>query len=402
MPQELEFSIMAPSATEESAAGIQPLLDQFEAETRIHVKIRLLAWDSAWSTLVRSALYSDGPDVSEIGTTWLGDLVGMNALRPFNTAEVAALGKASAFVPALRETAAQHDDSHFWAIPWMSGARLLFYRPALLERVGLDPQTAFSTSEKLEDTICQLRDAGVRTPWTIPTGTTHTTLHNISSWVWASGGSFISPDRRYTDFMRPEALKGMAAYFRLGSYLSPEVRSLNGLEPDDWFLLHSDTALTMSGPWLFCEARKRFGERVNHEIAVALPPGPPFVGGSHLVIWKYSRNAENAMRLIRFLTSAQAQMPYCQRVGLLPARLDNLALEPFASDPMWQTASKGLTEGRAFPGIRLWGLVEDRLTTGFGMVWQEWLDHPAEGIEAILRKTLGPIANRLDTLLKQG
>jgi ABC-type glycerol-3-phosphate transport system substrate-binding protein len=202
--------------------------------------------------------------------------------------------------------------------------------------------------------------------------------------------------------MRPEALRGMAAYFRLGKYLSPEVRNLNGLEPDDWFLAHSDTAMTMSGAWLFLEARKRFGNGFRDEIGVALPPGPPFVGGSHLVIWKYSRNAENALRLIRSLTSAQAQVPYCQQVGLLPARLDNLALDPFASDPMWQAAVQGLKDGHAFPGMRLWGLVEDRITSGFAQVWQEVLQKPETDIDEILRKTLGPIAGRLDSLLKQG
>lgn len=401
MPQELEFSIMTPGAGNKSPLGIQPLLDQFEAETHIHVRVRLMTWDSAWSELVRSALYSDGPDLSEIGTTWLGDLVGMNALRPFNAAEVAALGKASVFVPALRETAIQHDDSQFWAIPWMSGARLLFYRPALLEKAGIDPHTAFSPPSRLDETISRLAAAGIRTPWTIPTGTTHTTLHNIASWVWAAGGSFISADRRNTDFMRPEALQGMAAYFKLGGYLAAPVRSLNALEPDDWFLTHPDTAMTMSGPWLFCDALRRFGERARREIAAALPPGPPFVGGSHLVVWKYSHQAENALRLIRFLSSAQAQSVYCQQVGLLPARLDNLAREPFATEPVWQTAARGLTEGRAFPGIRLWGLVEDRLTTGFGMVWQELLANPAAQVEEVIRKTLGPIAGRLDTLLKQ-
>jgi len=60
MPQELEFSIMA-----ESPANIQPLLDQFEAEHRIRVRLRLLTWDIAWSDLVKVALYGDGPDVSD-------------------------------------------------------------------------------------------------------------------------------------------------------------------------------------------------------------------------------------------------------------------------------------------------------------------------------------------------
>src|SRR5260370_17937150 len=95
MRTELELSIMA-----DSPAGIQPLLDQFESESGIRIRLRLLLWDTAWSDLVKVALYGDGPDVSEIGSTWLGDLVAMNALRPSAEAETASLERPSPFLPS--------------------------------------------------------------------------------------------------------------------------------------------------------------------------------------------------------------------------------------------------------------------------------------------------------------
>src|SRR5690348_9355486 len=95
MPDELELSLMT-----ESAAGIQPLLDQFEAEHGIHVRPRLLSWDAGWNNLFQSALQGTGSDVSEIGSTWLGDLVGMNALQPFSEDAIAELGGADAFMPS--------------------------------------------------------------------------------------------------------------------------------------------------------------------------------------------------------------------------------------------------------------------------------------------------------------
>ena len=95
MRTELELSIMA-----DSPAGIQPLLDEFESDSGIRVRLRLLAWDTAWSDLVKVALYGDGPDVSEIGSTWLGDLVAMNAVRALDEAELAHLERPSAFLPS--------------------------------------------------------------------------------------------------------------------------------------------------------------------------------------------------------------------------------------------------------------------------------------------------------------
>lgn len=394
MPIELEFSVMA-----DSAEGIAPLLAQFEAENGVHVNVRRLSWDSAWSTLVRSALYSGGPDLSEIGTTWVGDLVGMHALRPFNAGDLAAVGKRESFFGPAWKTAVQPGDAQVWAVPWLAGARMIFYRTALIEQAGLDPRECFSSSAAFEETLRRLSQSGVRVPWTVPTGLTHTTLLNIASWVWAAGGDFLTEDGRATRFVEPEALEGMRGYFRLGRYLPADVRRLNGLEPDRWFLRHVDTAVAVSGPWLFAPS----GEQVRAEgIASALPPGPSFVGGSNLVIWKHCRYPDLTVKLIRFLTRTAAQVSYSQYIGLLPARLDALNADPFASDPYWQTAVRSLMSGKIFPAVRLWGLVEDRLAGAFRSVWDELLLDPGMDPLIPLNRYLAPLAARLDPLLAKG
>jgi multiple sugar transport system substrate-binding protein len=394
MPEEIEFSIM-----DSSEERIRPLLARFEAESQIRVNLRLLDWDQAWGVFVRAGLYHDGPDVSEVGTTWMGDLVGMNALRSFEMAEVVSLGKAAAFLPAAWKSAVRPSgggSERVWAVPWTAGARMLFYRPALLQAAGVDLGSAFASNEALEDTIQRLAKAGVPVPWTVPTGSTHTTLLNIASWVWAAGGDFIAPDGKSTSFLQPEAVRGMRDYFTLGRYLVPEVRRLNGLEPDDHFLHDPGAAMTMSGPWLFCRASRLPGD-LSAQIETALPPGGSFVGGSNLVIWNHSRHSEEAVRLVRFLTQHSVQVDYAQRIGLLPARLESLSAQPFVSDRLWGAAVEGLQHGRTFPPIRLWGLVEDRLAAVLSVVWVDVLSG-AEPSAALIRH-LEPLARRLDPLL---
>src|SRR5690242_16964814 len=215
MTPEIEFSIMA-----SSAEGLRPLLGQFEAETGAHVNVRLLAWDTAWSTFVRGALYGDGPDLSEIGTTWVGDLVGMNALRPFNAGDLAVIGKRESFFAPAWKTATQSGDSRVWAIPWLSGARLVYYRAALLEQAGLDPLQCFASNAALEDGLRRLAGHGVPFRWPIPTWVTHTSPLNIASWVGAAVGDCLSEEGRATRFMEPAALDGLQAYFHLGYYLA--------------------------------------------------------------------------------------------------------------------------------------------------------------------------------------
>ena len=58
------------------------LLKLFEEKYGIHVRVDAIPYSSLrWSSLVEAALYHSGPDVSEVGNTWVGDLVRMEAPR---------------------------------------------------------------------------------------------------------------------------------------------------------------------------------------------------------------------------------------------------------------------------------------------------------------------------------
>ena len=63
-------------------------LARFERERRIHVNLEVIPFDGAWTRMIQIALYGDGPAVSEIGSSWLSDMVMMNALRALGEKEV--------------------------------------------------------------------------------------------------------------------------------------------------------------------------------------------------------------------------------------------------------------------------------------------------------------------------
>jgi multiple sugar transport system substrate-binding protein len=393
MTVEIEFSVM-----EASAVGLQPLLDEFEAMSHIHVRLNVMVWDQAWSNLVKFALYNDGPDVSEVGSTWLGDLVAVNAVMPLRDYDPDRRINDAAFVPLAWQNCQLAGKPQVWAVPWMTGARLIVFRRALLAQAGIDEKAAFTTPEKFGQTLERLQIRGVQTPWTVPTGLTHTTLHNVASWVWGTGGDFITSDGKEVLFNHPQARAGISAYFALGRYLAPPVQHLTGLEPDQQFMNDPNTAMTISGAWVFKEAREHsFG--TCDQLGVALPPGPAFVGGSHLVTWKHTRNREAALELIHFLSQPSVQVVHGQQIGLLPARVEALAMVPFATDPFWQVAVRGLKTGRSFPMTRSWGLMEDRLTTELSRLWGEILTTPDLNLDVAIARRFGPLAQRLELVL---
>ncbi len=392
MTTEIEFSIQAPSAD-----FIQPLLNEFEARYQIHVKLRLLTWDAAWSELVKVALYNDGPDISEVGSTWLGDLMSMSALHAFTAEEIAQLGKASRFLAGAWQGCQLPDRSEVWAIPWLVGARLVFFRRDLLLRTGRDEDTAFANAENFEHTLHLLQEHHVPTPWIVPTVHTHATLLNAASWVWAAGGDFISPDGKQVQFAQHQSIVGLRNYFALGRYIPPVLRQIGALQLDAQFLQRDDTAVTIGGPWLF----NFLTDATRDNVSLALPPGAPMLGGSHLVIWKHSRKQDAALKLIRFLTQTDVQVAYAQRIGLLPAVVEAFNEEPFTSDRLWRYAVQAVKAGRAVPVTRSWGLMEDRLATEFAAIWQAFFDQPTLDLVALLKRRLEPLAKRLEQVLAQ-
>jgi multiple sugar transport system substrate-binding protein len=140
--EELELSIMARGR--DPAGDLQPFLDQFAALYRCRVRVKVLPWETAWADLVKVALYSSGPDVSEVGMNWVGNLVAMDSLRPFHMAELDAVGGASAFLESAWKSGWMMGDKRLWAVPWLADTRVIYYRRDLLERAGVDETTAAS------------------------------------------------------------------------------------------------------------------------------------------------------------------------------------------------------------------------------------------------------------------
>ncbi len=243
--EEIELSLMSYVAPDQLAG----LVRAFEAQHRVHVRLQSWDWETSWAEIMKVALYGHGPLVSEVGSTWVASLAAMNVLRPFTALEVSGMGKASAFLPAAWQSGLLPGDPNPAAIPWLSETRAIYYRRDLFQQAGLADITQFESNAHLEDTLAQLRGHGLPA-WTMPTRATLNTFHNLTSWVWGAGGDFVDAARRLVTFAEPAARAGMAAYFGLHRFMSPEARHLSVEESEARFM-QGQAAVTISGPWLY-------------------------------------------------------------------------------------------------------------------------------------------------------
>jgi hypothetical protein len=86
----LELTLMSKSPS--ANAFMADSLKHFEIRHRATLHVQLLSWATSWTHLVRVGIYGQGPDISEIGSTWVNDFQAMNALDTFSRAELGDLG----------------------------------------------------------------------------------------------------------------------------------------------------------------------------------------------------------------------------------------------------------------------------------------------------------------------
>ena len=384
----LKFSVI------ESHESLPAVLERFAPDCQVEE----MTWDGGWERLSKIAARRFGPDVSQIGTTWLDSLVAAGSVRPFTDEQVEALGGASIFFPASWQMASLSSwESKVWSIPWLADVRVIFYWRDMLEQAGVDERTAFRTPEQVEETMECLRVGGIDAPWGIWGDRKNVMLQNVASWIWSAGGDIISADGKQILFDQPEAMQGFLTYFRLHRHMPPDLDHVpEGFQILNLFSTRKLAVMMGACSWLdgILSAYSRTPEVVD-KVGLALPPGPAFVGGSNLIVWQHTQHAQEAVEMVRFLTSKRTQLDFCRAGNFLPVRLDVLAEPPYATDVHYQVILEALKTGRAFPMIPRLGDVEEELGRGLVWLWNTLLANPSMDSAALVRPYIETTAKRL-------
>jgi multiple sugar transport system substrate-binding protein len=221
-------------------------------------------------------------------------------------------------------------------------------------------------------------------------------LHVMASWIWDAGGDFITADGKQVTFDDPKAMLGMRHYFQLGKYMLENRNRITDLESDRLFL-SGEAAAAFSGPWVPIDTTMPAIVRDN--LGMMAMPGASFVGGTHLLTWKHTRNREMTLALADFLVKRSAEYNIFPAYGL-PAYVPGWDQVHFIAEPYFSTLLDALQRGRSFPSGQLWGLVEKRLVDAIPIVWERVLNADEKEIDKILGETLVPLAERINMTLE--
>lgn len=377
--------------------AIQQAIQLFTKETNIPVDVEVLEHQEN-SALTNYAIYKSGPDVSEVGSTWLSNLVSMQAIRPFSDSDVRKIGRETSFVRGTWDSGIR--SNQVFGIPWRGDVRVINYRRDMLEKAGVDEETAFISIGNLRDTVRKLQQLGGIVPWAMNTAQHSMLVHVIAPWIWNAGGHFISSDGHKTMFSSPEALSGIQAYFEtFAPAIRPDTRNLADNLTSDLFI-EGRAAAVISGHWITDIIYQQDADSpVKKNLGVALTPGAHISGSMNLVIWNHSMRTNEALRLVQFLTMPEIQAKFIPQAGFLPIRMEALNQPPYTTDPNYKVLKESLISGRHLNAAYMWGIVEDQLAAAFHSIWQTLFDDPQVDLEELLASRLIPLAERIDRKL---
>lgn len=393
---DIELSLIG---TASRRTQVERLLKTFEDRLSFQVETKYFSWDTAWSGIMVSGKTGFTPSVAEVGTSWVPDLAGVEALEPIPDVVLKKLGGENDYVPQLWKSCFLAGDTNVWAVPWICGSRVLYYRKDLLRKADINPETAFVNPQSMLAAVRQLKEAGVAVPWVTSNVTSLNTLHLIATWIWASGGDFISEDGQRLLFAEPDAIESMAAFFEMGRLMGTRTQSYTYNNAIDLFW-RGDAAITMDGTWMYDDQKVSANLNVLDHLGVALAPGPAFVGGSNLVVWANDESNLPAWELVQFLSERDSVLTICDITGLAPARLSLLNSHEALNRSFGVTLNRAMETGRSFSNHRFSGMVEDNLHYAFGLVWTDVLKFSKRDPRDVLKEILVPLRDRLEMAMK--
>jgi multiple sugar transport system substrate-binding protein len=380
---EIKISINSIDQYDPHKLHFQALLDEFNTKNKKHVALQVYTWGVAWNEFIKISLYGTGPIISQTGDSWMGSLIGRNSLQ------------------SSWQSCLDFNNKDVVAVPWILDTYLIYYHRDMLEKAGVDVATAFTTFENLNATLEKLRASGISYPLAMATNWSHSNIHLLSSWVWGYGGDFTNAEGTQVLFNQPETHKGIKMYFDLFRFISPDMQPITDQECLPLFL-DKKVAITMRNPGILFQLKnKEFPEAFSTNVGTAVMPGIPWVGGSHLVVWKHIRyeQEQDALNLIKFLTSAEAGLATFDATGLLPANLD--ALNQIDSASIFTPAIESVKKGRVFRRLRMWGLVEEKLALAMMKIWSTLYSTPNPDVDKIITENLDAIAAKINLSLAQ-
>lgn len=372
-------------AKEDLLAVLKPFTDK----TGIEVDITVLDWGIALDKLSTSAISGVGPDIVQMGSTWVGQFGAMGALADLR--EFFPEPLEDKFLKSAYATAKLVGKEELVSIPWMSDMNLFYYRKDVLEKAGLTPEDTFKDMASFKSSLGKISGMDVDgkkiAAFVYPGKNDWNIIHNLAGYIWSFGGDYISADGKTPMMTDPKTVEGIMYYISLvREGLVPKHALEKNSSDTEGMIANGDAAIVQAGPWNIkviedtIKGVKVEGEedsvpskmdKVDIAPAMAGPAGRfAFSGSSNLSIYESSKNKAAAAEVLKYLSlDPEAQIAYATVTSLYPS-LSVVGDMPYIKDNAFRTKVKeSMILGRSYPCIATWAPIETILTKNLGVLF---------------------------------
>jgi multiple sugar transport system substrate-binding protein len=332
---------------------------EFEgANPGVRVAVQQIPWSAAHEKLLTAYVGGSMPDVFQVGSTWIPELVAIGALAPLDgrAAGSARLHLDDYFAGVVD---ANRIDGTLYAVPWYVDTRVLFYRSDLLRRAGYGE--APRTWRAWVEAMARVRQAAGESRYAI--------LLPAREWevpvilALQRGAELLRDGDRYGNFRGAEFRRAFEFYLGLfGQGLAAGVGEAQVTNVYQDFAA-GFFSFYVTGPWNLAEFAARLPPDLGDDWSTApLPapdgdqawPGVSLAGGASLAISSGSRRQDAAWRLIEYLSEPQHQVEFHRLTGDLPPSAAAWSDPSLAADPRAAAFRTQLQSVRATPKIPEW------------------------------------------------
>src|SRR4051812_4801298 len=372
---------------------IAQLIPEFERRNpELRVEVQQLPWTAAHEKLLTAFAADALPDLCQLGNTWIPELAALNALTTLDPLVAnSKVVDVQDYFPGIWDTNIVSGKLH--GIPWYVDTRVLFYRSDLLRKAGFErPPRSWAEWERTLDAV--KKEVGPsRYAILLPLNE----FEPLLALGLQQHDSLLSEDGQWGKFSGPgfrRALDFYAGMFRKG--WAPAMN--NSAISNVWTEFgRGYFSFYMSGPWNIEEFKRRLpAEHRGDWMTAPLPgpdgPGASTAGGSSLVIFRSSRRAQAAWRMIEYLSEPDTQVRFHALTGNLPPRRTPWRDKQLSNDIYAKAFREQLERARPAPKVPEWErilsemqLAAEQVVTG-GTSINEATQSLDRRVDAILEK----------------
>jgi multiple sugar transport system substrate-binding protein len=325
------------------------LAAEFQKENpEASVKVTPVPWDGAHDKIATAIAGRQTPDVSLIGTTWMGEFAGTGGLDPVP----ADLFKAEDFFQGPWSSVVV--DGTPYGVPWYTETRVLYYRKDLAAKAGVEAPTTWAD---LKTFAKALQDQGGAKYGIYLQPADPGTWQTLAPFVWQAGGNMVNDPAnptRYT-FDTPQWQKALEFQ---KSFYDEKLSQATALQPGEIEskFAKGELGSFFSGPWHVGLVKDQGVE--DDQLGLAVMPkeqtGLSFVGGGNLAVFKDAKNRDGAWKFVQWLSRPETQQKWYDTSKDLPAAKAAWSGGSLTADPNLEVFNQQLQEAQAPPAVATW------------------------------------------------